>query len=250
MSEDPAAAVPAATQKKMKLWHHFPFRSIRCMWLVHELGVEEDIEIVPFFPRFGERGASAEEMAEFKGGVHFHGTVPALQLEDGQFLRESGAICLFLAERYGRLAPAVGSAARAQYLNWISYATSTADEYLEPLYWEVVHKKAEDRNAVLIAKSVDRFREFATHFEEFMTGKVFVCGADFTAADCVLGYCVWWANHCGKDIGLMDDFPRLCAYRDRLITREGFTRCLPSKGQGKGRPAEPPPPQESKPANL
>jgi len=234
------AAPVADNAKKMKLWHHFPFRSIRCMWLVHELGVEDDVEVVPFFPRFGERGASEAEMATFKGDVHYHGTVPALQLEDGLMLRESGAICLYLAERYGRLAPAIGTPERPQYLSWISYATSTADEYLEPLYWEVVHKKEEDRNAAVVAKSVEKFREFAVYFEDFIADREFVCGADFTAADCVMGYCVWWANHCGKGIGLCDDFPRLREYCERLIKRDGFTRCLPGKGAGKGNPAPPP----------
>jgi len=225
----------------MKLWHHFPFRSIRCMWLVHELGVEDDVDVVPFFPRFGDRGASEEEMVGFKGEVHYHGTVPALQLEDGQMLRESGAICLYLAERYGRLAPAIGTPERAQYLNWISYATSTADEYLEPLYWEVVHKKEEERNQAVVDKSVQKFREFATHFEDVMKDREFCCGEEFTAADCVLGYCVWWANHCGKGIGLCDDFPVFRAYCERLIAREGFTRCLPSKGKGGGKGSAPPP---------
>lgn len=233
---DVAAADPTSGNgtTKMKLWHHFPFRSIRCMWMIYELGVEEDFEIIPFFPKFGDRGASAEEMQEYKSNVHFHGTVPALQLKDGQMMRESGAICLYLAELYGRLAPAVGTPERAQYLAWISYATSTADEFLEPLYWEVVHKKEEDRDQGVVAKSVEKFREFALHFEDHIADQEFVCGSTFTAADCVMGYCVWWANHCGKGIGLADDFPGFRAYCDRLINRDAFIRCLPSKGGGKG----------------
>eukprot|EP00927_Polykrikos_kofoidii_P011160 TRINITY_DN14709_c0_g1_i1.p1 TRINITY_DN14709_c0_g1~~TRINITY_DN14709_c0_g1_i1.p1 ORF type:complete len:233 (+),score=46.24 TRINITY_DN14709_c0_g1_i1:120-818(+) len=217
---------------KMKLWHHFPFRSIRCMWLVHELGIEDDIEVVPFFPRFGERGASVEAMEKFKRDVHFHGTVPALQVDDGtggqQLLRESGAICVYLAERSGRLIPAAGTPERAAFLNWIFYATSTADEYLEPLYWQVVHKKEEDRDTVVVDRSVAKFKEFADYFDKHLGNKEYVCG-DFSAADCVLGYSIWWANHCGKSIGLLKDYPKLTAYCERVTAREGFTRCLPQR---------------------
>lgn len=44
--------------------------------------------------------------------VNPKGFVPALQTPEGQILTESAAICLYLCERHGLLAPAPATAAR------------------------------------------------------------------------------------------------------------------------------------------
>jgi glutathione S-transferase len=53
--------------------------------------------------------------------------VPALVLEDGTLLTESGAIMLHLADAHpaAGLAPAVGDPARAPYLRWMVYLAAT-----------------------------------------------------------------------------------------------------------------------------
>lgn len=53
--------------------------------------------------------------------------VPALTLDDGTLLTESGAILLWLADAYpgAGLAPAPGDAARIPYLRWMTYLAAT-----------------------------------------------------------------------------------------------------------------------------
>ena len=34
-------------ERKLKLYHSFPFRSCRCAWLVHELAVKDEVEFIP-----------------------------------------------------------------------------------------------------------------------------------------------------------------------------------------------------------
>lgn len=80
-------------QRRLKLYHSFPFRSCRCAWLVRELGVENQVS----FEHMKLHGSDAKDLMAYRE-VHPHGTLPSLMLEDGFVLLESSAICLYLAE--------------------------------------------------------------------------------------------------------------------------------------------------------
>lgn len=84
---------PSRKERKLKLYHSFPFRSCRCAWLVNELGVNDYVE----FEKVNLHGSDAQDLMRYRE-VHPHGTLPALKLEDGYVLLESSAICLYLAE--------------------------------------------------------------------------------------------------------------------------------------------------------
>lgn len=84
---------PRREERKLKLYHSFPFRSSRCAWLVNELGAEEYVEFIPV----ALHGPEAKDLMSYRE-VHPHGTLPALVLEDGTVMLESSAICLYLAE--------------------------------------------------------------------------------------------------------------------------------------------------------
>ncbi len=84
---------PRREQRKLKLYHSFPFRSCRCAWLVHELGAEDYVEFIPI----SLHGQDAKDLMSYRE-VHPHGTLPALVLEDGSVMLESSAICFYLAE--------------------------------------------------------------------------------------------------------------------------------------------------------
>ena len=80
-------------QRKLKLYHSFPFRSCRCAWLVRELGVENQVSL----EHVKLHGSDAKDLMAYRE-VHPHGTLPSLMLEDKSVLLESSSICLYLAE--------------------------------------------------------------------------------------------------------------------------------------------------------
>ena len=82
----------------MKLYHSFPFRSGRCAWLLSELELTDEVEVVPI----SLHSPAASDLLTYRN-VHPHGTLPALVLRDGTVLLESAAICLYLAENLTRL---------------------------------------------------------------------------------------------------------------------------------------------------
>lgn len=79
--------------RRLRLYHSFPFRSSRCAWLVNELGAADYVELVAV----DLHGSEAEDLLRYRE-VHPHGTLPALVLEDDSAVLESAAICLYLAE--------------------------------------------------------------------------------------------------------------------------------------------------------
>lgn len=80
-------------ERRLKLYHSFPFRSCRCAWVVNELGIQSQVS----FEHVKLHGSDAKDLMAYRE-VHPHGTLPALKLEDGSVILESSAICLYLAE--------------------------------------------------------------------------------------------------------------------------------------------------------
>jgi glutathione S-transferase len=63
--------------------------------------------------------------------------VPALTLPEGGTIFESAAICIHLAETYpqARLAPPVGTAQHARFLQWIAYLATNLYECARRIYY-------------------------------------------------------------------------------------------------------------------
>jgi glutathione S-transferase len=100
----------------IKLYHAQLTRSIRIIWLLEELGIPYELATVAFKP---PRHSFEQNTPSGKFPV----------IEDGSMvMSESGAILEYLIEKYGngRLAPAIGSADRGPYLQWLHFAEATA----------------------------------------------------------------------------------------------------------------------------
>lgn len=84
-----------------------------------ELGIEDQLELVTL-PM--EIQPPPPEREEYRQRVHPHSTVPALEVEGQPPIIESAAICLFLADLCGSLAPELGK--RAEYYKCVTSAVS------------------------------------------------------------------------------------------------------------------------------
>lgn len=60
------------------------------------------------------RDPDQEQLAQYRK-IQPHGTVPCLEIEGRQPIIESGAICLYLADIYGRLGPELDREAYYKY---------------------------------------------------------------------------------------------------------------------------------------
>ena len=101
----------------MKLYHCVSARSFRALWMLEELGLPYELQMLPFPPR-----ALAKSYLE----LNPLGTVP-LFLNGADRLTESSAICQYLCSLAPDTPLAVhpGDSAYASYLNWLHMSDAT-----------------------------------------------------------------------------------------------------------------------------
>ena len=191
----------------MKLYEFAPTRSIRVRWTLQELGV--DFETIQVNLRAGEN--RRPEFLELNPA----GKLPVL-VDGDLVLTESVAIVLYLAEKYPDkgLLPA-DPRERAKVNQWLLFA---ATELEQPL-WRIARHKflypEDKRQPGDIPVARDDFKAMAAVLEKHMDQRQFVVGDRVTVADLVMAYTLDWAN----EIHLLEDFPQLRAYMDRMYAR-------------------------------
>ena len=196
----------------MKLWHCVDARSFRALWALEELGLEYELVLLPFPPRW----AQPEFLA-----LNPLGTIP--YFEDGAVkLTESAAICQYLADKAERLRILPGDARYGDYLNFLhqSDATLTFPQTLVLRYTRL--EKPENRNPK-VASDYRRWFVARTVWAEraLADGRTWLCGDDFTVADIAVAYALLLADNLGH---LGEVGPHLLAYWERCEAREGFAR--------------------------
>ncbi|TQM93023.1 glutathione S-transferase family protein [Roseinatronobacter monicus] len=210
----------------IRLWHVSQSRSFRVLWALEELGVEYELIRCSFFDK-SLRGP--DHLARAPAG-----RVPAIEI-DGQYLCESGAILLYLAETRGvHLRPAEGAAGRAVFLQGLHYAETLGAHLANLTQHHIVLREAWMRSETVMRLEAKRL-EFALR----AVGPDFVTG-QFSMADIALGYAVLLAQRFGA-------LPRVAAaYLERCQARAGFARALEQDGPAEiyTQPFYPPPQEE------
>ncbi|RMF33240.1 MAG: glutathione S-transferase family protein [Alphaproteobacteria bacterium] len=209
----------------LKLWHCKDARSFRPLWALEEMGLDYELEILPFPPRALRKDYFA---------VNVLGTVPFLR--DGETgMSESVAICQYLADRY---APDFGLGVDhpeyGAYLNWLhqSDATLTFPQALMLRYG--VFEPEERRQPQVVEDYrrwyLARLRMLDAHVLE----REWLVADRFTVADIAIGY----ALHLGEFSGAAADYtPQTRAYLERLKARDGYRRARELQRAAPGLPA-------------
>ena len=184
--------------KSVKLYHYPLSRSARVKFLLHEI-YGDNFEYV-FMDMLKGAGRTPEFL--MKNPNH---AVPVLDItyEDGttQTMIESGAMIVFLADAYPEkgLAPSPDDLeARADYLQMIMFGSAHMDTAL----WEI---RMNETLLPLEARSksvADHYRhkletEIAPQLESRLKSNKYICGDEFTAADCIMAQNINWAGAYG-----------------------------------------------------
>ena len=191
----------------MKLYGFAGTRSQRALWGLNE--VDADFEYVSVNLLAGEH-----KRPEFLR-INPAGRVPVL-VDGDQIIPESAAIVLYLADKYPEkaLLP-VDLKERAQVYRWTLFAVT---ELEQPL-WRITRHSflypADKRSPADIALAREDFATMAEVLDKHLDGREFIVGDRLTVADCVTVYLIDWAN----EVHLLDAFPRLQAYLERLYAR-------------------------------
>ena len=198
----------------MKLYYVPKTRASRPRWVLEEVGVPYDL--VRLQPGSGGTRAP-EHMAR-----HPLGHVPVLE-DRGQFVFESGAICLHLADLFPekRLLPAPGTVDRAHAYQWVLFSVSEMEPPLIVLSAETKKPDAE-RSASVVTEAQERFRKTALVLEAVLRDRKYLVGDAFGVADVMVGATLAWA----RAMRLIDALPSLEGYLSRLRERPAWKRAL------------------------
>ena len=196
----------------LKLYGGGRSRWVRPLWMLRELAV-------PFEAVTMDRPGGALDGEEFRA-LNPAGKIPVL-VDDGRPICESGAILLYLGDKYHErgLVPPPGSHARGVHDQWMF---TVATELEQPL-WRIhkhVHRGQGDEAAAEVARR--EFAEVAPLFESLLGGHPFLLGETFYAVDIMLAHLLTWQ----VTEPLLAPYVGLRAYRERTTARPAFPSYL------------------------
>jgi glutathione S-transferase len=191
----------------LRVFHReYAGRPIRAIWTLEEIGAPYELTVMDY-----EQGTSEEHRAR-----HPLGRVPVVQVDD-EFVFESAAICLHLADRHpdAGLIGALGTHERALAYQWSVFAPA---ELEPPLVEAAIYLDSDPERS---EKARSRFFTAAGAIERALDGAEFLVGGRFGVADVLVGTALSFT----KRANFPDELaPALQDYVTRLVERPAYTR--------------------------
>jgi glutathione S-transferase len=196
-------------------------RGLRATWAAEEAGVDIDLKILPFPPRY----LAPEFMA-----LNPLGTVPLLVDGDAR-LTESCAIAHYFATRdgYTALAIAPGEPDYAAYCDYTYHADATIT-FPQTVYMRFAIFEKDKGLAEAGIAYAKWFHKRLVKVEQRLADREFLCADRFTVADICVGYALILAESVGLDEGVPES---LKAYRARLTARKAYQRAIVREEAGR-----------------
>lgn len=189
----------------IEFWTNPMSRGQIAHWMLEELGQ-------PYTTNWLEFGPGGNKSADFLA-VNPMGKVPTIR-HDGKVVTEAAAICLYLADAFpqAKLKPAA-AADLADYYRFTLFAAGPLEQAVtaRALGWQV----PEGRDGMAGFGSFDAT---VNALEQMLTGRDYVCGKIFTAADVYVGSSVDW----GLAFKSIPSRPAFEAYAERLRSRPAY----------------------------
>jgi len=181
--------------------------------LMHEIGIDHDAARVHLKSHTLDDGSSYL-------ALNPKGSVPALQLENGEILTENAVILQYIGDRAGNALPPVGDFRRYRVLELVNFITTEVHKNFAPLF------------------AADASDETKSYFREKVTAKLdyvdkrlgegpFLFGDDLTLPDPYLFVIAGWAEALFEGLGR---WPNIAAFRARMIQRPWVRHVLRFEG--------------------
>ena len=190
-------------------------RAGRIAWILEELNMEYELEILPFTK---EGLKSPEHRAR-----HALGRVPVI--EDGDIsIFESGAIIQYILDRYDNkgLKPEIDSNEYPYYLQWFHYCEGMVMPPMNQIVVQTVLLPEDRRDEKVLNQATNLLSKALTPVNEFLENKDYLIG-DFSAADCMLGHSCFMANRFGT---VNDEMQNIKRYISNIDSRPAFQKAI------------------------
>lgn len=188
----------------MLKFYHAPWsRSTNVLWLMEELGVPYDVELVDI------RAPVPDSYRKIQPNKK----VPAIE-HDGVIVTERAAISIYLADAFPQagLAPKIGDKDRAAYLTWLVYADSVFDPAVAVHTLKLEYPPS--------GVSFGSYDDLVANLERRLSENEYIAGSRFTAADVQVAGSMGYV----MQQGWLPDRPVFKAYVERCASRPAAKR--------------------------
>jgi len=157
------------------LYHAPRSRSSRIIWLLEELAVPYEIELVPIVRGDG----SGEPAPDSYRAISPLKKVPAIKIYN-EVVYESAAICLYLTDSHSKkdIGPLPGHGNRAEYVRWLFFYAGA----VEPAATARFQGWDKDKPT-----GFGKFEDIEGAISAQLEKTPYICGDGFTAADILIG---------------------------------------------------------------
>jgi glutathione S-transferase len=189
--------------------------------LLHEIGLTHDAQRVDLRNKTLENGSSYLD-------INPKGSVPALQLDNGEVLTENAVVLQYLGDRAGAsdVLPAVGDFRRYRVLELVNFITTELHKSFAPLFSRNSGDETKQFMRDYLAKKLD-------YVEKRLSDGPFLMGDEMTLGDPYLFVITGWTE---KMLGL-DRWPNLRSFRERMMQRPSVRNVLRFEGLLQEEPA-------------
>lgn len=193
-------------------------RAGRIIWLLEELGLQYEVNIMPF----SKEGLKSDEHR----ARHALGRVPVL--EDGNIsIFESGAIIEYILARHKNdgLKPKINSFEFPFYLQWFHYCEGMVMPPMNQIVVQTVILPPDRRDKNVLLQAQKLLTKALTPVNDNLSDKDYLIG-DFSAADLMLGHACFMSNRLGC---VSDDMIYIKRYIQRISSRPAFKKAIELK---------------------
>ena len=150
------------------------------------------------------------------------GSVPLLELDNGERLSEGPAIVQYIADQAPdkHLAPANGTLERYRVQEWLNFITSELHKGYSPLF----RPNTPDDYKVIAKEALNK--KYA-YVDGKLAGKHYLMGEHFSVADAYFFTVTNWAGRVGVDLS---EFKNVAAFMARMMARPAVQAAMKAEG--------------------
>lgn len=196
----------------LTLFHNKYSRSAPVRWALEELELSYEL---------AEIGSRRDYVKHGFDKVHPLMLMPTL-VDDTQPVFETAAICLYLSDKYGKLAPPVSQLAqRGLHYQWCVFAMTELDRHIDEL-GRLASVESGERDEATINWLAARLFKRASMLAEHLAQRETMLGDMFSMADILISHGLRQL----RSFGLLKELPVLQAYLERMLARPAAIRAL------------------------
>jgi glutathione S-transferase len=199
----------------MKLYYSPGACSLSPHIVAREAGIELELERVDIKTKRTESGANYYE-------INPKGSVPVLQLDNGELLSEGPVIAQYLADLkpQSKLAPANGTLARYRLQEALGFINSELHKSYSPLFDPSTPETVRSSRKLALQKHY-------SWLEQRLSKQPWLLGDEFSAADAYLFTVTNWAGHVDLDLSA---FSAIAAFQRRVAERPLVQAAMEAEG--------------------